>query len=75
MILGYQVNVISLGIVDDFVQPYYVGMLQSFENLKLFFYVIIGISSLATGLFLQSFSIHLLNRILRFGFDVFAKMN
>jgi len=63
MILGDQVNVIFLGVIDDFVQVDDVRVVQPLQYYKLLFHAVVGILAQTRGFLLESLLVHLLDRV------------
>ena len=59
-----QVDVVSLGIINELVQPDDVGVLQSLKYLKLFLDAIISIPPVAKWFTLECFPVHLFDCVL-----------
>lgn len=60
VVLGYEVNVVALRVVNDLVEPYNVRMWQSFEHFELLFYTIVGSTALSKWFLKEAPAIHFL---------------
>ena len=70
-----QVYMITLWIIDYFVKPDDIWMLEPLEYLELLFYAVVCVAAIAKWFSLKILSIHLLNCVFGVGVGVHAKVD
>lgn len=78
IVFVHQIKIVSFWVIDDFVKPGDIWMIETLKDLDFFFHVVIGgfgFDEAATNLgFLKGLSVHFLDCIENIVLSVFAQM-
>ena len=75
MVLCHDVEAVLVGIIDDFVQPDDVWVLQALEDFQLLDYAVVGRLCLPLQLLLQHALAHLLDRVRELGLCIDTELD